>query len=269
MEYVFVISDEGKLLNLVPDNLLQRNLRLNYAFKPWFVEAMTSGGTVFSEMDFLETEKGLSILISTPIIDNYGVIKGVIGCGLDHLAIDNFLKPPRLSEKDMFLLLDKNNMVLKQSGVGEINVDESDIGFKNPFLIDWAPEKLKKDQGSTIWKKQGVIYSFCEIENLNWKVVVQTPIKEAFKKINFTRNMFLLFVLLVVGVSLVLSIVFVSKLLPPLEELKKGLNRLAIGDFDFRIKVSAQKEFRELVSDFNAMAVKLQETILKLRSKSR
>jgi light-regulated signal transduction histidine kinase (bacteriophytochrome) len=56
------------------------------------------------------------------------------------------------------------------------------------------------------------------------------------------------------------SILFVKKLLKPIEQLKKGMELVSQGDFNTQIKVTAGDEIGELVHAFDAMAQQLKKT---------
>lgn len=71
------------------------------------------------------------------------------------------------------------------------------------------------------------------------------------------KTIFPLVVLMSLWVVLLFSIYYIRKSLIPLELLKKGTRRIAMRDFDCRVKITSRDEFEELTTDFNEMSDRL------------
>jgi len=76
--------------------------------------------------------------------------------------------------------------------------------------------------------------------------------------------------LLITGVLFIAALLFVvvaaNKITAPVEILKKGLDRVAMGDFSHRIEILSGDEFSYLADHFNAMAEKIEMVLQKLES---
>jgi signal transduction histidine kinase/HAMP domain-containing protein len=91
----------------------------------------------------------------------------------------------------------------------------------------------------------------------SWTVVLSEPKVEVLAPIAHFERTFILVVLLTIWVVLLLSVRQIRKSTAPLEALKEGTRRLAMGDLDSRVTVTTRDEFEELAGSFNRMAGQL------------
>jgi signal transduction histidine kinase len=104
-----------------------------------------------------------------------------------------------------------------------------------------------------------VFSSYAVIPNLNWAVIVEQPLGEAYEPLyaSMLRTSSLLLGGLVV--ALVASFFVARRVLGPLELLRKGTQRFGGGDLDFRLKIKTGDEIESLADEFNKMAEHLGE----------
>lgn len=107
---------------------------------------------------------------------------------------------------------------------------------------------------------QKVLSSFTLIPSLDWLVVIEQPMNEAFDQL--FEALFRTSVLLLFGLAMtfIASALLIRKVLRPLEVLRSGAESIRDGDLSYRFKVKTGDEF-ELVSDeFNKMAEAIQDS---------
>ena len=90
-----------------------------------------------------------------------------------------------------------------------------------------------------------------------WTVVLTVPNKTINKPMAQFKRIFPLIVLLSFWVVLLLAFVQIRRTTHPLEKLGEGTRRIAMRDFDSRVKVTSGDEFEELATSFNNMARQL------------
>jgi HD-GYP domain-containing protein (c-di-GMP phosphodiesterase class II) len=102
----------------------------------------------------------------------------------------------------------------------------------------------------------------------NWTIVLFQSGKDVLAPISDFKKMFLLVALTSLLIVLLLSIVYLRKSLVPLELLKEGTRRIAMKDFDNRVKVQSNDEFEELADAFNEMSSRLSRQFKTLITKA-
>ncbi|MBI5970944.1 MAG: HAMP domain-containing protein [Deltaproteobacteria bacterium] len=97
-----------------------------------------------------------------------------------------------------------------------------------------------------------------------WHEIEAEELKEAVDEIHAARSrswliMGAAFVILIAGGAYFASL-FAKRFVRPIRELHNGAERIAGGDFDFRVDVKTGDEIEQLAHHFNAMATRLKES---------
>jgi signal transduction histidine kinase len=104
-----------------------------------------------------------------------------------------------------------------------------------------------------------VFSSYALIPTLDWAVIVEQPVGEAYEPLygSMLRTSSLVLVGLVV--ALLASLFVARRVLGPLELLRKGTERIGGGDLDFRLNIKSGDEIEVLADEFNKMTEHLSE----------
>ena len=104
---------------------------------------------------------------------------------------------------------------------------------------------------------QKIFSSSAVIPGLDWAVIVERPVSEAYESLyaSLLRTSGLLLVGL--GVALLASIYVARRVVRPLQTLRLGAQRIGAGDLDFRLAVQTGDEIELLAEEFNRMVEKL------------
>lgn len=114
---------------------------------------------------------------------------------------------------------------------------------------------------------QAVLVAAKTVPDLNWHVIYEQPLSQAFLPI---KDLLIRAVGLV-GLGLLLAMiagtVLTRRMLVPIRALHAGARRLAAGDFGQHIAIKTRDELEELADQFNHMADEMQESYTKLEHK--
>ena len=112
-----------------------------------------------------------------------------------------------------------------------------------------------------------VFSSYALIPILDWAVIVEQPVGEAYEPLygSMLRTSSLVLVGLVV--ALLASLFVARRVLGPLELLRKGTERIGGGDLDFRLNIKTGDEIEVLADEFNKMTEHLSEAYTGLERK--
>lgn len=103
------------------------------------------------------------------------------------------------------------------------------------------------------------------MEKMDWVVLAEKDVSEAFAPITHLRN----YVIVVGAISIVIIVIVASFLATgitmPIKILTEGTRRISSGDLNYKIEVKSRDEIGYLASSFNDMTSKLKESETKLR----
>jgi signal transduction histidine kinase len=114
-----------------------------------------------------------------------------------------------------------------------------------------------------------VFTSSAVIPALDWAVLIEQPVEEAYQPLyaSILRTSSLL--LIGLGLALLASLFLARRVVRPLGRLRQGVERIAKGDLDFRLKLNTGDEIEILAEEFNKMAVALGAAYTGLEEKIR
>jgi signal transduction histidine kinase len=125
-------------------------------------------------------------------------------------------------------------------------------------------------EGATIGRDQHgneVLSASARIAPLNWLVLVDLPISEAYAPLyaSIARTAVLLLVGILISVAA--SLLLMRKLVQPIQTLQAGATKIGAGALDHRIELKTDDELQALGDEFNQMADRLQQYTAGLEQK--
>ena len=112
-----------------------------------------------------------------------------------------------------------------------------------------------------------VLTSSAVIPSLDWAVILERPIKEAYETLyaSIIRTSTLL--LIGLGMALFASFFIARRVISPLATLREGAERIGAGDLSYRLDVKTGDEIETLADEFNKMTERLRESYAGLEQK--
>ena len=131
---------------------------------------------------------------------------------------------------------------LDTEGVRRVTAGESGVAE----YANYAGEKVL---GSYFW-----------IEELGWGLMVEESAELALSQLAALRNSVILIVLALALAALIASAFLSRRISEPLVALKRGAEKLGLGDLDYRIELKGAEELENMVGSFNRMAAAIQSS---------
>ena len=112
-----------------------------------------------------------------------------------------------------------------------------------------------------------VLSSFALIQNLDWAVIVDLPVAEAYEALY--ASIFRTSTLFLIGLSMALiaSYFLARRVVHPMRVLRQGVERIGTGDLSYRLDLKTGDEIEVLADEFNRMTSQLQESYANLEHK--
>ncbi|MGH8678610.1 MAG: cache domain-containing protein, partial [Burkholderiales bacterium] len=112
-----------------------------------------------------------------------------------------------------------------------------------------------------------VLSAYAPIATLNWFVLVDLPLAEAFAPIYASIWRTVVLLLVGVAISVIASLILVRRMVSPIHALRDGAARIGAGALDHRISVKTGDELEALADEFNQTTARLQESYATLERK--
>ncbi|MGC1645337.1 MAG: HD domain-containing phosphohydrolase [Candidatus Sulfotelmatobacter sp.] len=107
--------------------------------------------------------------------------------------------------------------------------------------------------------------TFSPVMSLNWAVVVQKPLNDAYRDVIDMQGTARLLALVAVLISILVSIFAARRITNPLHVLTQSSRALARGDFSQRVNLLSRTEIGELANTFNTMSDELEHFVEDLK----
>ncbi len=112
-----------------------------------------------------------------------------------------------------------------------------------------------------------VLTASVPISALQWLVLVEQPLGEAFAPLYSSIIRSTVLVILGLGLSILASLVLARKMVRPIRALESGAARIGAGNLGYRIEVRTGDELELMADRFNSMAAQLQHSYANLEQK--
>lgn len=110
-----------------------------------------------------------------------------------------------------------------------------------------------------------VLSAFAMIKRLDWLVIVESPLSEAFAPLYASLRRSAVLVILGIVISALAGLLLARRIVGPVKTLQQGAARIGAGELDQRIELHTGDELEQLAEDFNDMSVRLHESYEKVR----
>jgi signal transduction histidine kinase len=112
-----------------------------------------------------------------------------------------------------------------------------------------------------------VLSSSALIPTLDWAVVLERPVEEAYEALYASMIRTSTLFLIGLGMALVASLFLARRVVRPVRILRQGVERIGSGDLAYRLKLKTGDEMEILADEFNKMTSQLQESYVNLEQK--
>jgi len=153
---------------------------------------------------------------------------------------------------DPFLYYDSESYITNRSGAVE---DARRVIEKLGSLSGDKDQRVVSIDGAKY------LVGFAKSEQIGWYLVDYVPLKYVTEPIERSRNIFYLFIALLLGLGLVASFWLYRNIQVPIAKLVKGVKMITRGNYETRIEYSKENEFTFVIQHFNKMTEQIQTLI--------
>jgi signal transduction histidine kinase len=114
---------------------------------------------------------------------------------------------------------------------------------------------------------KSVLTSFALIPGLDWAVIIERPVGEAYETLYASMMRTSTLFLIGLGMALIASWFLARRVVRPVRILREGVERIGTGDLGYRLDLKTGDEIEVLADEFNKMTSQLQESYSNLEQK--
>ncbi|MEN3044598.1 MAG: adenylate/guanylate cyclase domain-containing protein [Candidatus Hydrothermales bacterium] len=251
--YLAIYDENGQFI----DNFYSKNIKIRKEIK----EVLNSKKEISFSIFFPENDTFPIFEIILPWFNQNQLLGYLVaGISLNFLSYNiKKISERRFGINDLIFIVNKDGTIIahpEKQLIGK-NIKEFEIhrklkDFHSIFLAEVGLLINNVD-----YKKRKVVTTIISLPSIEWAIFVSQLEDKVYGNLKrlFTYSFFsFVFSLLI---SLILSIFSSRYLTKPLEELKKGIERIEEKDFEYALKVKVKNEIGKVANSFNRMVEKL------------
>lgn len=215
---IYVMNPKGMQIYKTSGELGDRSTR------DYFTEGM-KGHLNYSDVIISDSTKQPIVVIATPVIKN-GKVVGVIGASIDLMILSDIIDASS-PEGGYGFIVDGHGRIIAHP-VEEYVAEMKDVSDIKPVA---DAIKGHTDISRYIFNDEEKLAAYTYLENVHWGIIVQMPLKVAFKSMQSQRFIFGITLLLAIILGYILAALISSYIKRPIDELKLSLESSAEGDF--------------------------------------
>jgi signal transduction histidine kinase len=238
----------------------------DYSTEPKFLQAMT-GKNYFGPVYFLQHSEPYMTLA----MKRLGQSAGVTVAELNLKLVWDVVSQIKAGQKGYAYVVDSHGILIAHPDISLV-LQKSDLS-KLPqvqaaiaTLQGPCAEAFEIGIGQDL-RGDSVLTGSFPIGFLEWSVLVEQPLSEAFSPLYDSILGTLALLLIGLCSSVVASLFLARKIVRPIQALHAGAAQIEAGALDHRIEVRTGDELEMLADQFNSMAAQLQESYMSLEQK--
>jgi len=251
----------SRFRNLLPD--VKKDLSSSAAFKRAF-----QGKSYFSPVYFVRGSEPY-MTIAVPIERSAGDVIGVLQTEVNLKYSGDVVSSVTIGKAGYAYAVSRSGELIAHPDLSLVLGREnlSDLPqVKAAFQAMHVPEEKRSLSAKSI-QGEKVLASYALIPSLDWAVVVEQPLHEAYAPLY--ASMFRSSSLLLVGfgMALLASVFVARRVVGPLEALRRGVETIRAGDLNRQLEIRTGDEIEVLAEEFNNMTQVLHEAYTNLEDK--
>jgi signal transduction histidine kinase len=243
--------------------------KTDYSKSPAFLQSQ-QGVTFFGRVYFVRDSEPY-LTMAVPIERFPGSIIGVLVAEVNLRYIWEIVRDIRVGKAGYAYIVARSGDIIAHPDIGLVlNRRKADHLEQVKAALRPAPV-IQKPESMVTWSLTGekVLSSYAFLPGLDWAVVVEQPLGEAYERLYASLLRTSTLVLLGLGMALLAAAYVARRVVRPLHTLQRGVERIGKGDLDFRLQIATGDEIQTLAEEFNKMAAALRDAYANLEDKVR
>ncbi len=239
-------------------SIVESDVSANEDFK-----AARQGELYISRLDFDDEDQPF-LRLAAPILNQNDQIIGIAAADIRPTEIDDSISNIPLGASGYLYVVGRSTGKVIASGnkaLAKVGDTMGDIANVRGLLQKSGDYDVRDDKFTTYGNSLGtnVVIAGRPMSDLNWAIIGEWPVTDAFQVI---RSILWTFLLITLGTLLILVIsglYFTGLIIKPIRALDKGAREISKGNLAWKIRLYTGDEFESLAGQFNDMIKVLKE----------
>ena len=231
-----------------------------------FVIAL-AGKQAVSKVFYAQQSKIPLVDYYSPLTTEKGIVAGVIKSRVQLDGLWDLVSQIRVGDTGYAYIVDDEGRLIAHPDIDLVLANPNYGGRKIISALSAVPtpsltpdDYLYKNERNIPVIANGVTIPF-----LNWAVIVEQPVSEAFSRLNLLQNLFYSTMFGSIVLAFAASILLSRSLTRPILRLQTATRSMTAGDLSHEVDIRTGDEVEQLARSFNIMASRLRVSISELR----
>jgi PAS domain S-box-containing protein len=218
--------------------------------------AASKGKTYFGEF-YLTKDIVPTIGIAIPVKEYKGEPVGVLSAKIHLRYLWNLIPQTQMGEEGATYVVDKEGNLIAHPDTRQVLLG---LNVRSLPMVDRV---VSGKEGNLEFDHPGgerVLCVYKSIKKLGWGVIVQVPVKEAYKPLRLIARTAFLWILIALTIAIILSLFLMKRLTHPIKQLSAQMAKVSEGHLDVNIVSTTKDEMGVLTESFNQMIRDLKQS---------
>jgi signal transduction histidine kinase/HAMP domain-containing protein len=225
----------------------------DYSKSTAFLQA-SQGATFFGPVYFIRGSEPY-MTMAVPIEDSPGSVIGVLQAEVDLSYIWEIVRDLQVGKAGYAYIVARSGDIIAHPNISMV-LQRRKAGHLEQVRAALRPapniQKAKSIVTSGL-NGEKVLSSYVYLPNLDWAVIVERPLAEAYEPLYASLLRTYTLVTIGLGVALLATLYVARRVVRPLEALRWGVERISEGDLNYHLEIKTGDEIEVLAEKFNKM----------------
>jgi PAS domain S-box-containing protein len=198
-----------------------------------------------------------TIVLAVPVERDPGKLVGVLVAQIHLKSVWDVVTEIRIGERGFAYVVDHEGTLISHPDTQRVLLR---VNMRHFPMVN---QVVAGNEGNLEFEHprgEKFLFVFKPIKELDWGVVVQVPVEEAYQPIQAVTRTALMWIFLSLLVTMIFSLLFTKKLVHPIKRLSGEMTKVSKGDLNVYIETTRADEIGLLANSFNRMVQDLRQS---------
>jgi len=198
-----------------------------------------------------------TIIVAVPVVRDPGKPPGVLIAQIHLQSVWDVVTGIRIGQRGFAYVVDHEGTLVSHPDTHRVLMQ---INMRHFPMVDQVVAGKEGNLEFEHPRGEKFLFVFKPIEELDWGVVVQVPVEEAYQPIQAVTRTALVWICLSLSVAMIFSLLFTRKLIHPIKRLSSEMTKVSKGNLNVHIEPTRPDEIGLLADSFNRMVEDLRKS---------
>jgi PAS domain S-box-containing protein len=204
-----------------------------------------------------------TMVIAVPAERERGKPNGVLVAQIHLRSIWDVVSETRIGKEGFAYVVDSEGMLICHPDMDRVLMK---INMRHFPMVNQVIAGKEGNLEFEHPRGQKFLFVFKPIRDLDWGVIVQVPVQEAYQPIKAATHTALAWILVSLSIAIIFSLFFTKRLVHPIKQLSQEMAKVSKGNLDVHIEATTPDEIGLLTNSFNQMVRDLKQSQEALRA---